>query len=181
MRLVAARVPPDGEELQAVCRIERPEVDTRPGPPRLRRHESVAHGVAASAEVQSSDSASCEWTIRDRDVEILRLCQATVIRSSGPTASSSEGRQHATSGARWSYTACLSAPGGGPRRAALREIDRLVGAELDTVKEDKLDVLVTLMEASEDMHWVINSPGPMEAFKSPMGQPDLRGSRRRTH
>lgn len=123
-----------------------PEVDAHPGPPGLGRHESVAHGVAPSAEEQSSDTASCEWTIRDRDVSIVRLCPATVIHSSGPTGSSSERTQHATSGARWSCAASVSTPGAGLRCAALREIDRLMDAQLATAKGDKLDVLVILAE-----------------------------------
>ena len=57
--------------------------------------------------------------------------------------------------------------------AALREIDRLMDAELDTARGDKLDVLVTLVEAYEEKHWAIRPPDPIEAIKLRMEQRGL--------
>ncbi|HEU6452262.1 MAG TPA: helix-turn-helix domain-containing protein [Gemmatimonadaceae bacterium] len=57
--------------------------------------------------------------------------------------------------------------------AALREIDRLMDAELDTARGDKLDVLVTLVEAYEEKHWAISPPDPIEAIKLRMEQRGL--------
>src|SRR5687767_13942736 len=45
---------------------------------------------------------------------------------------------------------------------ALKEIDRLWGAELGTPDGDKLDALVTLVVAYEDRRW------PIEDFKNPV-------------
>jgi antitoxin component HigA of HigAB toxin-antitoxin module len=39
--------------------------------------------------------------------------------------------------------------------AALAEIERLMDAEADTPRGDRLDVLVTLVEAYERRHWSI--------------------------
>ncbi len=44
--------------------------------------------------------------------------------------------------------------------AALREIDRLMDAKLDTPKGDHLDVLTTLVEAWEQKHHRIEDPSP---------------------
>ena len=49
--------------------------------------------------------------------------------------------------------------------AALAEIDRLMDAEPDTPRGDRLDVLVTLVEAYEAKHWAIDPPDPIEAIK----------------
>jgi HTH-type transcriptional regulator/antitoxin HigA len=57
--------------------------------------------------------------------------------------------------------------------AALRETDRLMDAELDTARGDKLDVLVTLVEAYEEKHWAISPPDPIEAIKLRMEQRGL--------
>lgn len=54
--------------------------------------------------------------------------------------------------------------------AALGEIDKLMDAEPDTPDGDRLDVLVTLVEAYEKKHWAINPPDPIEAIKLRMEQ-----------
>ena len=57
--------------------------------------------------------------------------------------------------------------------AALMEIDALMEAESETPKGDRLDVLVTLVEAYEARHWRINPPDPIEAIKLRMQQQGL--------
>jgi HTH-type transcriptional regulator/antitoxin HigA len=47
-------------------------------------------------------------------------------------------------------------------QTALTEIERLFGAEPDTPEGDRLDVLITLVEAYEDRHYTIPSPDPIE-------------------
>ncbi len=47
--------------------------------------------------------------------------------------------------------------------AALAEIERLWGAAYGSPQGDKLDVLVTLVEAYEDKHHPIPPPDPIEA------------------
>jgi HTH-type transcriptional regulator/antitoxin HigA len=47
---------------------------------------------------------------------------------------------------------------------ALAEIERLMGAELNTSEGDKLDVLTTLVEAYEEKHYPIDPPDPIEAI-----------------
>jgi HTH-type transcriptional regulator/antitoxin HigA len=49
--------------------------------------------------------------------------------------------------------------------AALREIERLWGAEEGTSAGDRLDVLTTLVEAYEQAHFPIDPPDPIEAIK----------------
>jgi HTH-type transcriptional regulator / antitoxin HigA len=49
--------------------------------------------------------------------------------------------------------------------AALREIERLWGAEEGTVGGDRLEVLTTLVEAYEQAHFPIAAPDPIEAIK----------------
>ncbi len=49
--------------------------------------------------------------------------------------------------------------------AALREIERLWGAEEGTPEGDRLDVLATLVEAYEQAHFPLNAPDPIEAIK----------------
>ena len=58
--------------------------------------------------------------------------------------------------------------------AALVEVDALMGAEPDTAEGDRLDVLVTLIEAYEAKHWAIESPDPIEAIRIRMEQKHLR-------
>ena len=53
---------------------------------------------------------------------------------------------------------------------ALSEIDRLWGAESSTPKGDKLDILITLVEAYERDHYPISPPDPVEAIKFRMDQ-----------
>lgn len=49
--------------------------------------------------------------------------------------------------------------------AALREIERLWGAEEGTPNGDRLDVLTTLVEAYEETHFPMDMPDPIEAIK----------------
>jgi HTH-type transcriptional regulator/antitoxin HigA len=51
---------------------------------------------------------------------------------------------------------------------ALREIERLWGSDIGTPDGDKLDVLVTLVEAYENSHWPIEAPDPVELIKTHM-------------
>jgi len=55
-------------------------------------------------------------------------------------------------------------------RAALKEIDVLMGAELNTPEGERLDVLVTLIEAYENKHYRFDLPDPVEAIKYRMEQ-----------
>ena len=64
----------------------------------------------------------------------------------------------------------------GAYNAALAEIERLMDAEADTPRGDRLDVLVTLVEAYERKHWSIDPPDPIDAIKFRMQQ---RGVSRR--
>lgn len=56
---------------------------------------------------------------------------------------------------------------------ALAEIDALMDAEPRTSEGDRLDVLVTLVEAYEAKHWRIDPPDPIEAIKLRMQQRGL--------
>jgi HTH-type transcriptional regulator/antitoxin HigA len=56
---------------------------------------------------------------------------------------------------------------------ALQEVDRLWGAKLGTPKGDRLDILITLIEAYEDKHYPMNLPDPIEAIKFRMEQQGL--------
>lgn len=57
--------------------------------------------------------------------------------------------------------------------AALAEIDMLMDAEPGTSEGDRLDILVTLVEAYEVRHWRIDPPDPIEAIKLRMQQRGL--------
>lgn len=57
--------------------------------------------------------------------------------------------------------------------AALREIERLMDAALNTPDGDMLDILVTLVEAYEAKHYPIDPPDPIEAIKFRMDQDGL--------
>jgi HTH-type transcriptional regulator/antitoxin HigA len=46
---------------------------------------------------------------------------------------------------------------------ALREVERLWGARRGTPKGDRLEVLITLIEAYEDEHYPMDPPDPIEA------------------
>lgn len=47
-------------------------------------------------------------------------------------------------------------------RAALAEIDGLMSARRNTPEGDRLDLLVTLVEAYETQHFPMDFPGPAE-------------------
>jgi HTH-type transcriptional regulator/antitoxin HigA len=49
--------------------------------------------------------------------------------------------------------------------AALREIERLWGAEEGTAESDRLEILTTLVEAYEEAHFPIDMPDPIDAIK----------------
>ena len=55
-------------------------------------------------------------------------------------------------------------------RAALKEIEALMAAESDTPEGERLDVLVTLVEAYEKKHYRFDLPDPVEAIKFRMEQ-----------
>lgn len=57
--------------------------------------------------------------------------------------------------------------------AALAEIAGLMDARANTPEGDRLDVLVTLVEAYEEKHWRVNPPDPIEAIKLRMQQRGL--------
>ena len=58
-------------------------------------------------------------------------------------------------------------------RATLNEIEGLMSAEADSPQGDRLDVLVTLVEAYERQHYPIGFPDPVEAIKFRMEQQGL--------
>ena len=74
-------------------------------------------------------------------------------------------------------------------RRVLKEIDRLMAAKLGTPEGDRLDVLVTLVEAWERKHYPLDFPDPVAAIKYHMDQNGLQprdlipfiGSRNRVH
>ena len=49
--------------------------------------------------------------------------------------------------------------------AALQEIERLWGADENTPEGDSLDILLTLVDAYEEVHFPIDMPDPIEAIK----------------
>ena len=53
---------------------------------------------------------------------------------------------------------------------ALEEISSLFDAPLGSAEGDKLDILVTLIEAYEQKHFPIEAPDPVEAIKFRMDQ-----------
>jgi HTH-type transcriptional regulator/antitoxin HigA len=58
-------------------------------------------------------------------------------------------------------------------RATLREIESLMGAEADTPEGERLDILVTLVEAYERQHFPLDLPDPVAAIKFTMEQRGL--------
>jgi HTH-type transcriptional regulator/antitoxin HigA len=74
-------------------------------------------------------------------------------------------------------------------RRALNEIEGLMHAKRNTPEGDRLDVLVTLVEAWEQKHYPIDLPDPVEAIKYHMEQNGLAprdlipfiGNRNRVH
>ena len=57
--------------------------------------------------------------------------------------------------------------------AALKRIDQLMNAELETPEGDELDILVTLVEAYEAKHYPVPACDPIEAIKFRMEQMGL--------
>ena len=55
-------------------------------------------------------------------------------------------------------------------RGALKEIEALMAAERDSPEGERLDVLVTLVEAYENKHYRFDLPDPVEAIKFRMEQ-----------
>src|SRR6202171_2615391 len=74
-------------------------------------------------------------------------------------------------------------------RNALKEIEGLMMAKRNTPEGDRLDVLVTLVEAWERKHYPLDLPDPVEAIRYHMDQNGLQprdlipfiGSRNRVH
>ena len=58
-------------------------------------------------------------------------------------------------------------------RVALNDIENLMMAEPDTVEGEKLDILVTLVEAYEAKHFPMDLPDPVEAIKFEMERKGL--------
>ena len=58
-------------------------------------------------------------------------------------------------------------------RAVLKEIESLMSAEANTAEGDRLDVLVTLVEAYERKHFPMDLPDAVEAIKFRMEQQGL--------
>jgi HTH-type transcriptional regulator/antitoxin HigA len=61
-------------------------------------------------------------------------------------------------------------------KEALKEIKSLWDALPDTPKGDRLEILMTLVEAFEEKHYKIDPPHPIEAIKFRMEQQGLRKS-----
>ena len=74
-------------------------------------------------------------------------------------------------------------------RRVLKEIEALMDARRNSPEGDRLDVLVTLVEAFERKHYPLDLPDPVEAIKYHMDQNGLQprdlipyiGSRNRVH
>jgi HTH-type transcriptional regulator/antitoxin HigA len=58
-------------------------------------------------------------------------------------------------------------------RAALAEIENLMTAKLDTPEGERLDILVTLVEAYEQRHFPLDLPDPVEAIRFEMERKGL--------
>lgn len=58
-------------------------------------------------------------------------------------------------------------------RSALKEIETLMTARAGTPEGERLDVLVTLVEAYEKKHYRLDLPDPVEAIKFRMEQSGL--------
>jgi len=59
-------------------------------------------------------------------------------------------------------------------RRTLKEIEGVMGAKRGTPEGDRLDILVTLVEAWEAKHYRIDLPDPIEAIKYHMEEKGLR-------
>ena len=57
--------------------------------------------------------------------------------------------------------------------AAMREIKRLWGSDLATADGDRLDVLVTLVDAYETQRWPVSAPDPIAAIEFTLEQRGL--------
>jgi len=58
-------------------------------------------------------------------------------------------------------------------RAALKDVEALMGAKANTADGERLDVLVTLIEAYDGKHFPLELPDPVEAIKFKMDQKGL--------
>lgn len=58
-------------------------------------------------------------------------------------------------------------------RAALKQVEKLMSAKANTAEGEKLDVLVTLVEAYERKHYPLDPPDPAAAIKFEMDQQSL--------
>jgi HTH-type transcriptional regulator/antitoxin HigA len=58
-------------------------------------------------------------------------------------------------------------------RATLAEIETLMSAQLDTPEGERLDILVTLIEAYEQRHFPLDLPDPVEAIRFEMERKGL--------
>lgn len=58
-------------------------------------------------------------------------------------------------------------------RAALEEIESLMAAKANTPEGDRLDILATLVEAYERMHFPMDLPDAVDAIKFRMEQSNL--------
>ena len=58
-------------------------------------------------------------------------------------------------------------------RATLAEIETLMGAKANSADGERLDILVTLVEAYERRHFPLELPDPVEAIKFQMDQKGL--------
>jgi HTH-type transcriptional regulator/antitoxin HigA len=58
-------------------------------------------------------------------------------------------------------------------QAALHDIEKLMAALPDTPEGEKLDILVTLVEAYESKHYPLDLPDPVEAIKFEMERKNL--------
>ena len=58
-------------------------------------------------------------------------------------------------------------------KSTLNEIESLMGAQADTAEGDRLDVLVTLVQAWEQRHHALPPPNPADAIRFVMEQRGL--------
>ena len=59
-------------------------------------------------------------------------------------------------------------------RAALAEVYSSMDAPLGSPEGDRLEVLVTLIEAYEERYWAIDAPDPIHAIRIRMEEKDLK-------
>jgi HTH-type transcriptional regulator / antitoxin HigA len=60
--------------------------------------------------------------------------------------------------------------------AALAEAARFMDAAPGTAESDRLDVLVTLIEAYEARHWAIDAPDPADVIRIRMEETEPRAT-----